>query len=296
MGNLRGLPCVLCGAGSTRVGEHVWPAWFIADFYDEGPFEASKAGTPYTARDSLTPLKSGGLPGVHVPMCESCNTILNKRFEEPAKPVVRQLIPFAEEHIWPKLSAVEVAGLALWLFKVGLLSAHPDAVHDLPQVNNDSSRPRLDPILPEWISWMRTGLLPPDGFSLFVTRRAARKDIELDRPRRQVQLPRIIVDGEDLRFMRRSFGFRGVNVMIVWHPGWEIENAQVDEGRALRLWPRPAETDFAAVPEVNPREFQFVDAAIAEISTTRAGFEELASTPLSHKTNALDLMIASMSD
>jgi hypothetical protein len=87
-----------------------------------------------------------------------------------------------------------------------------------------------------------------------------------------------------------------VNVTIVWHPGWGIDNTQVNEGRAVRLWPESAESNFALLPEVNPREFQFVDATLAEISTTRSRFEDLARTPLSHQTNALDLMIASMSD
>lgn len=100
----------------------------------------------------------------------------------------------------------------------------------------------------------------------------------------------------DLRFVRRSFGFRGVNVTIVWHPGWKIEHAQLDEGRVVRLWPEPAVLDFAALPEINPREFQFVDASIAEISMSRARFDELSRMPLNHETNALDLMIASFSD
>jgi hypothetical protein len=176
------------------------------------------------------------------------------------------------------------------------LSAHPAAVYDLPQVNKDPSLPRLDPFLPEWIDWMRAGSLPPDGFSVYATRRAVREDVKLDRPRRQIQLPQMIVDGKDLRFAQRSFGFRGLNVTIVWHPGWEIDNAQVNEGRAVRLWPEPGETDFASLSEVNPREFQFADATLAVLSKTRAQFEELARTPLSHETNALDLMIASMSD
>jgi hypothetical protein len=296
MGNLSGLPCVLCGAGSTRVGEHIWPSWFIREFHGQAPFAPSKGGVSYVSKKSSMPLKSNGLPGVHVPMCEPCNALLNTRFEEPAKPVVRRLLSFDVNHTWPTLSAAEVQALALWLLKVGLLSAHPAAVHDIPQVNNDPAYPRLDPFLPKWIEWMRTGSPPPHGFSVFATRRAVGSDIELDRQRRQVELPRIIVDGEDLRFVQRSFGFRGLNVTIVWHPGWEIEHAQVDEGRAVRLWPRPTETDFAALPEVNPQEFQFVDASLAEIAVTRARFEELVGTPLSHETSALDLMIASISD
>lgn len=294
MGNLNGLPCVLCGAASTRVGEHVWPAWFLKDFFVEGPFEASKAGVPYTARDNPMPLKPLGLPGVHVPMCESCNAILNTRFEEPGKPVVRRLVSFLAVHTWPTLSAADVESLALWLLKVGLLSAHPTAIHDLPQVSNDSSFPRLDPFDPAWISWMNTGLMPPEGFSVFVTRRAVQDDVELDRPSRQIQLPRVCVDGHDVRFVQRSFGFRGLNVTIVWHPGWEIRNAQVDEGRAVRVWPRPVETDFEAIPEVNPRELRFVDASLAEIHTSSSGFAKLALTPLDHETNALDLMIAAL--
>ena len=242
------------------------------------------------------PVKTPGLPGVHVPMCEPCNSRLNTRFEVPAQPIVRSLLSFDLTHSWPTLSVAETEALALWLLKVGLLSAHPDAVHDVPHVDKDDSYPRLDPFLPVWAEWMRTGAPPPDGFSVYVTRRAIEHDVPLVGAKRQVQLPRIIVDGEDLRFVQRSFGFRGVNVTIVWHPGWEIDNAQVNEGRAARLWPQPSVTDFAALPEVNPREFQFVDALPLEISTTRAQYEDIISTPLDHDTDVVALVIASISD
>lgn len=181
MGNLLGLPCVLCGNGSTRVGEHIWPAWFIDAFDGQGPFEPSKGGRSYISGKSSTTLKWRGLPGVHVPMCAPCNALLNTRFEVAAKPVVLSLLSFDEDFAWPTLSAIQTEAIALWLLKVGLLSAHPDAVHDIPHVNTDPAYPRLDPFLHEWISWMNTGSPPPEGFSVYVTRRASKGDVALDR-------------------------------------------------------------------------------------------------------------------
>ncbi|MCK2032200.1 hypothetical protein [Microbacterium sp. KSW4-4] len=299
MSSLKGKPCVLCGAPSTRVGEHIWPGWFLRDFRGQGPFETSKNGVPFTAKHKTAPLSVNGLPGVHVPMCEVCNSELDRRFEKPAKLIVEKLVTFEEPQEWPTLTQNEIADLAQWLLKVGLLSAHPAAVHDLPQVDRDPSYPRLDPFLDEWTSWMANGDDPPAGFSVFATRRsidAPAGDPPLDGPARTIWLPHIIVDGDDLRYMVRRFGFRGIDVTIVWHPGWEIDHAQVNEKRAVRLWPHPACVDLATLPEVNPKELLVSDVDLGPLVTTRSNFEQLVRVPLSHETNTLDLMISSISD
>ena len=84
---------MLCPNPSAGVGEHVWPAWLIGDFHGEGPFHTEKSGTPYKKRDNTTVAKFAALPSVHVPMCANCNARLNTKVEEPAKPVVRRVLP-----------------------------------------------------------------------------------------------------------------------------------------------------------------------------------------------------------
>ncbi|OBA46586.1 hypothetical protein A5728_10260 [Kocuria sp. ICS0012] len=93
-------------------------------------------------------------------------------------------------------------------------------------------------------------------------------------------LPQLIVDGEDLNFMSQSFGFSGVNATIVWHPGWPIAHAQVDTGRAVRLWPNPYEINFGVLPQVHSRELTFWDGAIVGVGAADE-LTQLAQHPLS---------------
>ena len=91
-------------------------------------------------------------------------------------------------------------------------------------------------------------------------------------------LPRLVVDGDDRNLMSRSFGFAGLKVTIVWHPGWPIVHAQVDAGRAARIWPDPDEVDFGALPEVHPKALAFWDGSIGAVAVST---RQLAQRPLS---------------
>ena len=74
------------------------------------------------------PVTLTALPGAHVPMCEPCNTQLNRSIEVPANTVVRRLLPWSANHHWPTISADGTAALARWFLKIGLLTAHPEAI------------------------------------------------------------------------------------------------------------------------------------------------------------------------
>lgn len=277
--------CVFCPNPSFGVGEHVWPSWFISEFHGQGPFTTSRAGAPYTKRDNVTPNTSDALLGVHVPACEGCNTVLDTTIEKPAKPVVRRLLALRDSPNKLILSADECAALARWLLKVGLLSAHPAAEHDHPGLQRDQDLPQLSTVRAEWLDWMRTGSAPPTEFSVFVTRRDLRGE-DAEPPKKQhIVLPRLVVDREDRNFMSRSFGFTGVNVTIVWHPGWPIDHAQVDAGRAARLWPDAREVDFGALPQVHPKELSFWDASIGTLSVSAEQLDVLVQHPLSVDSN-----------
>lgn len=282
MGNrFPGQACVLCPNPSVGVGEHVWPSWFIGEFHGLGPFTTDHAGVPYTKRDQVTPVTSDALYGAHVPACEDCNATLDTTIEKPAKPVVRRLLEHGDSSDTLVLSAGECAALARWLLKVGLLSAHPTAHHDHPGLQRDQDLPRLPTVRAEWLEWMRTGCEPPGGFSVFIKRRSLRGEDGAPVVKQHIVLPRLVVDGEDRNFISRSFGFKGVDVTIVWHPGWPITHAQVDAGRAARLWPDPDDVDFGALPQVDPKELALLDGSIGDIRVSSDELEKLAQHPLS---------------
>lgn len=263
------------------MGEHVWPSWFIGEFHGQGPFTTSRAGEPYTKRDRVTPHTSEALPGVHVPACKKCNAILDTTTEVPAKPVVRRLLTHRDSSSELKLSPDECAALARWLLKVGILSAHPAADQDHPGLQRDQNLPRLSTVRADWLDWLSTGSPPPPGFSVFITRRELRDEASEPTFRQHIVLPRLVLEGEDLNFMSRSFGFTGVNATVVWHPGWPIVHAQVDDARAARLWPGPEALDFGALPQVHPKELTFWDGSFGVIAVSADQLEKLAQRPLS---------------
>jgi hypothetical protein len=238
------------------VGEHVIPSWFQGDFLGDAPFKSEKAGLAYLNRAG-TIAGQQNLPGTHVPMCSDCNSRLNTNIEDPAKPVIRRLLPQSANHVWPTISADDAAAVGKWLLKVGLLWFHPEAVHDQPQVQQDGNLHRFVRIEPEWLAWMRDGTDPPEGFTVFVTRLSA-ETLALPGPKSRIELPRLIQVGDhELRFMSREIGIRGLDATIVWHPGWPIAHPLVAESRAAVLWPNPTEIDFMVLGEVHSDEFRF---------------------------------------
>jgi len=250
---------VLCTNPSSRVGEHVIPKWLITDYHGSGPYGSENAGQPYRKRDGKI-LAQDSLPGVHVPMCGDCNGRLATRLEEPAKPVVRKLQPWSAGHAWPAVSADQAAAVGKWLLKVGLLWAHPDSVPDQEQVQRDPAIPRFTFVEPEWLDWMRDGSDPPDGLTLFVSRRSLYSGHERwPGSMRRIGLPRSIRVGDrELRFVSRAFScIRGLDCTLVWHPGWPIEHPLLADGKAAVLWPDPPAIEFAALREVYAEEFSF---------------------------------------
>lgn|GEM_PF-3572387 len=253
-------PCVLCDSPSEGVGEHVISRWLIELFGRQGPFKSEKAGVPYLNRKREVALQQS-LPGVHVPMCSGCNNRLNRMIEVAARPVVARLLPWSSQHVWPSIDSVEAKALARWLLKVGLLWAHPDSHHDQPQVQCDPSMTRFEFVEREWLSWMRGGSDPPDGFTVYAVRRSLYADWAAwpETNRQYISLPRRVVVGDRThRFMTRSFGIRGLDVTIVWHPGWPIAHPFVEQDRAAVLWPKPAPVNFDALREAHPDEVSFV--------------------------------------
>jgi hypothetical protein len=257
----RGKTCVLCGTRpSVGVGEHVVSKWFKGDIAQEGPFKSENAGVPYTNRDGDLAIQET-LPVPHAPMCVECNGRLNTFLEEPARPVIRKLIPQSPDHKWPTITAEEAAALGKWLLKVCLLWGHPDSDDDNPRVATGPDIGRFTFMEPEWFTWLRDCVDPPDGFTVYVSRRDPLSLFPWTGPVRRIELPSsAVVDGREVRFMKRDLGMRGLDITVVWHPGWSIEHPLVAEGRAAVLWPNPAAVDFAQLGEVREGEISIVAA------------------------------------
>lgn len=83
----------------------------------------------------------------------------------------------------------------------------------------------------------------------------------------------------ELRYASRSFGIRGLDITIVWHPGWPILHPLVEDGRAAQLWPSPVDVDFGALPELHPRDFSFVE-GIGVMAVTEDEFARRTESPL----------------
>lgn len=274
-----GQSCVLCTEPSRGVGEHVWPRWFIGEFPREECYSIEKNGVPYTKRDGREPVTYTALQGVHVPMCEGCNSQLDRTIEKPAMGLVQQLVR-SEPHAWPSVPAEDVGTLVRWLLKVGLLTLHPEAQHDSPHVDRDLAFQRSRTVKSEWLEWMRAGTPPPDGFSVYAMRRSDRVEQPWRGEKRWIFLPRVVVASKDWHYRTWEFGIPDLDITIVWHPGWPVLHPLVEEGRAATLWPTPSDVDFAALPELHRDEFRFCTGGPTTPFTDTEQLRRAAQTPL----------------
>lgn len=286
---------MMCAAPSVGVGEHVWPTWLLDDFDDEGPFTVGRSGSPITRRDDITPIGADRMYGVHVPMCGACNHALGVAVEEPAKPVVRQILQVGERESLPDLQLGEAEALARWAAKVAMLLQHPDARHDNERVERIGRESREEAWHPQWASWLPGALATPSALSVYATRRAWRWEGEYSGARASIFLPRLTVDGVDQCFMTWGCGIRGLDLRVVWHPNWEINHPLVATGRAARVWPARDPVLLSTLPVVDPRELSFVP-AVGRLVVSQARFSKLSEVPLGVDADPLSLFFGFVSD
>ena len=117
--------CVLCGnRQATRTGEHVLPQWYLRDRgQGPGPYPWTQNGEPVRDRQGR-PIALAEHVRILLPVCDSCNSELNRRFEEPARAALRRLFSARGE---VTLSSDELGPVALWFLKTLLLHARPEA-------------------------------------------------------------------------------------------------------------------------------------------------------------------------
>jgi hypothetical protein len=188
-----------------------------------------------------------------------CNNILCRRFEVPAKELVREFFRSDGRVV---LVPAEADTVGRWFLKTILFVAHPEARHSVVEYG-----------LPSWkcpppclYRWMTNGQEPPSDLSLLVSRR--REPSPNDPSPRYIELPTLVAAGVERICEVQVVGFRGLELTLVYHPGWRIEHPQVAEGKAIRLWPPDpsVSVDLAALEPVSPRDTRFVDGPILELT------------------------------
>jgi hypothetical protein len=163
---------------------------------------------------------------VNVPCCVPCNGKLERRYEGPAKTLIREI--FAKDGA-VELTAEEARVVGLWFLKTWLLLAHPEARHSEPAV-----APSAWGSAPEALySWM-TDLEPPSGVSVWMQR------VSSSAPRQErvhLWLPTVHADGQVVEFQQKTVRVMGVEATVVYHPNWRVVHPLVEIGAAVQLWP-----------------------------------------------------------
>lgn len=224
--------CVLCRSEpATRLGEHVLPKWYFRDRGPgPGPLDWSHNGELILDRYQRQ-IALDERVRVLLPVGESCNTELNRRFE-PAKEALRRLFAGRANVTVP---AEDVEPIALWFIKTLLLYAHPAVRYGNPLVDAQAVRWTESESDRRMYDWLVNGAAPPAGLSLWVFRS---DEAEVEPANRfVVPLPNLTADGSTVDFVCFSTTWHGLNTTLVFHPGWEITHPMEAEGTAVRLWP-----------------------------------------------------------
>lgn len=277
-GQFEGQTCTLCGTRpSSPTGEHVWPRWLLEMFpADEGPYAWYVNEQPVVKRDG-PPRTHASFGAVKLPVCSTCNVILDQRFEKPAKEPFRAIFGGVDR---TSLAATNLATIGIWFVKTWLLLAHPSAFYSEPGI----SPPRW-PVDDEWIRWLVNGEEAPQGLSVW----AFKQDRELPEANvvLQVPLPTVVADGRTIQFRAARAGLRWLDVSLVYHPGWEIDHPLEHQSRALRLWSAVGQViELLSLPNVSPTEFAWLAGPTLRFAPGRFSSSQLP--PLSSDSNFLE--------
>jgi hypothetical protein len=215
-------------------------------------------GEPLRDRNNV-PIARSERIRILLPSCDDCNAQLNRRFEMPAKDLLRALfdrrgnITFDER---------EASVVGLWFVKTLLLQAHPQARYSDPIVERHVELHDLRWTPPEecpeaFYRWMVTGTVPPEGLSLWVFRTDESND-DAGESQFRVPLPIVTADGDTVAFNCFQLSLHGLHVTVVVHPGWPIDHPLERDGRAVRLWPHTGPVDLRRLPLLSRRTITWV--------------------------------------
>jgi len=193
----------------------------------DGPYTLKVDGE-YALNRYDQPRTESNIMRVKLSVCESCNGILNQRFETRAKKPVRSLKANGETD----LTAAEAVAVGEWLVKTWLLLGHPRAVYPNPVFDGLRWADRDDDLY----SWTVSQAPPPAGLSVWASKI---REPQPDDPDPQVLLlPTVVADGGEIEFEVFPLYLGDISVTLLYHPGWAIEHPREKQGGAVRMWPR----------------------------------------------------------
>ena len=107
----------------------MWPLWLLDMFSPtDGPYSWWKSGKQVSKRNG-SPRTHTSVGVVKVPACAICNGFLHRRFEWPAKPLIRSLLAEDGNVVFRGTDAIVVAQ---WFMKTWLLLLTPQPVNRTP--------------------------------------------------------------------------------------------------------------------------------------------------------------------
>lgn len=237
--------CAICEhEPAVDRGEHVWPAWYLRHLDMKGrPIGGwSINGEPMLDRNDRQ-VHPTERQRVFLDACRSCNQELNRRFEVPAKPIIKDLVDagWAGEILQGDL---EVVGL--WFAKVLLLLGHPRAHHSDSRFDFDRRERFVGPG-PD-LSWLVTDAPAPADLSLWVFN----ADTSLNESMHEVVVPRIPPNGDGGVLNYLQVAEDGICASLLWHPGWPVSHPLVAQGFAWELLHgAPEGGDISQLPRVS---------------------------------------------
>jgi hypothetical protein len=229
MCEMKGDTCAICRTNpATRVGEHIWPKWFmkLMDRKGQSPVAWAVNGKPISNLAGK-PIQLPQRTRVFLPVCTDCNGALAARFEDPAKPVVETL---AVNKWHGTHSAAEWSAVGMWWAKVLLLLGH-----DRARVNHrdlNAVAVRFDGPPPDY-AWMVDGSGPPTDLSLFVFDAS----MEKAQPEFDLVIPAGVrrADHTTVPCHVMNLATPNIGICVVSHPGLSITHPLVEQEVAWEL-------------------------------------------------------------
>lgn len=212
------------------------PVWFWNSLMGSGPFTLHK-------NESAARNKGGAvMPPMHapnhiqLPCCESCNGILNDRFERTGtgyRPAVER--GFDGQH----LTAEEARSAALWILKTCLLM-----VNSSPKSGWNIESIAWEPNATErkLYEWMITDTDPPSDVSLFIHRFSPQRS---QTSAETMTLPVLHADGTEVVCQGATVGLLEWGFTLVHHPGWDFLHPSAADHSVVRLWPAHGEIELS---------------------------------------------------
>lgn len=199
-----------------------------------------------------------------LPVCIPCNSLLEQRFEAPAKALVRQLLdPTTTRSFDPS----QATTLAVWLLKTWLLLAHPSTIYSGPGFS-----PAVWEGAPnEVFRWTVTGEDPPSGLSLWIAR--AHDVTRRTADPVHVPLPTVVAGSTRVAFRSKRVGIADLDINVAFHPNWDIE---LPQGAGHRLWPAaPASLEVGGLVTEATTAFAWLEGPTVRFAPGAYGSEAL---------------------